>query len=72
MVGPPVIPALGKLRRENQEFKARTGGLAQVAECLLCKCEALSSTASTTKMKKKKVQGQPGLACLKTQNKNQY
>jgi hypothetical protein len=32
----------------------RTGGVAQAAECLFCKCKALSSKPSPTKKKKKK------------------
>jgi hypothetical protein len=31
----------------------RAGGVAQVLECLLCKCEALSSNPRTTKNKRK-------------------
>jgi hypothetical protein len=31
-----------------------TGSVAQVIECLLCKCEALSSNPSLTKKKKKR------------------
>jgi hypothetical protein len=63
----PVIPALGKLRREDQEFKAslvlhmrlcikktnkRVRSVAQVEECLSSKCKALGLNPTTTKTNK--------------------
>jgi hypothetical protein len=38
----------------GEKASARTGGVAQAAECWLCKHEALSSNSSLTKKKKKK------------------
>jgi hypothetical protein len=38
------------LRKINQGWR-RTGGIAQVAQCLVCKPEALSSNPNTVKKK---------------------
>jgi hypothetical protein len=35
----------------NKELIKRVGGVAQVVQCLPSKCEALSSTTSTTKQR---------------------
>jgi hypothetical protein len=51
------------LRQEDQDFKAKAGGVTQVVECLLSKYEALSLNYSTSKKKtkyKNKKKHQPG------------
>jgi hypothetical protein len=35
-----------------------TGGVAQVVECVLCKCEALNLNPSPTKKKRKPIEGE--------------
>jgi hypothetical protein len=40
------------LKLNNTKVQTRTGGVAQAAECLLCKCETLSSNTGPTHTKK--------------------
>jgi hypothetical protein len=41
-----------------QECTGRTGGIAQLVESLLCKCEAMSSNPTPTKKKKEYIAAQ--------------
>jgi hypothetical protein len=47
----PVIPALRRLRQEDQDFRTKGSRCGQVVEHLLSKHKALSSNPSTAKRK---------------------
>jgi hypothetical protein len=48
-----------RLYLEKYPTQRRAGGVAQIVECLLCKCEGLSSNTNTPERRERNVKKKP-------------